>query len=89
MSVELVNPTLVLDLFASSAAAEPKSSHGVAPAGAKRVRARLDQQLRYLRALRELHQLDDRELDDLDLARADLAALARRHAHGQAPLALS
>jgi uncharacterized protein YjiS (DUF1127 family) len=36
--------------------------------------------------LHELHQLDDRDLDDLDLGRADLPALARRHARGFEPL---
>jgi uncharacterized protein YjiS (DUF1127 family) len=88
MNVELVHPTLVLDLFASSPA-KPKSGHGLAPAWAKRVRARLDEKLRYRRALHELHQLDDRELDDLNLARADLPALARRRANGLARSALS
>ena len=89
MNVELINPTSVLGLFASSAAAEPKAGHGLAPAWARQVRARLDEKVRYRRALRELHRLDDRELDDLDLARADLPALARRRANRLARLALS
>jgi uncharacterized protein YjiS (DUF1127 family) len=87
MNVQLVNPTSVLDLFASSAAAEPKSRLGLAPAWARQLRARHDEKLRYRRALHELNQLDDRELDDLDLARADLPALAWRHANGLEPLA--
>ncbi len=44
------------------------------------------QQIRYQRALNELHQLDDRDLDDLDLARGDFPELAWRHATGAPPL---
>jgi uncharacterized protein YjiS (DUF1127 family) len=43
-------------------------------------------QIRYERALHELHRLDDRDLNDLDLARADFPALAWRHATGAEPL---
>jgi uncharacterized protein YjiS (DUF1127 family) len=86
MNVELVNPTLVLGLCASSDAAGPKARHWPAPAWARQLRARCDEQLRYRRALHELHRLDDWELDDLDLARADLPGLAWRHAHGREPL---
>jgi hypothetical protein len=39
-------------------------------------------------ALHELHQLDDRDLADVNVARADFPALARRHAKGAEPLAL-
>jgi uncharacterized protein YjiS (DUF1127 family) len=45
------------------------------------------QKLRYHRALNELHRLDDRDLDDLALARIDFPELAWRHATGAAPLA--
>ena len=45
------------------------------------------QKIRYQRALNELHRLDDRDLDDLGLARIDFPALAWRHATGAAPLA--
>lgn len=89
MNVELVNPTLVLGLFAQSNAAGPEPRQWPTPAWARQVRARFDEKLRYRRALHELHQLDDRELDDLDLARADLPALAWRHVHGHEPLARS
>ena len=41
----------------------------------------------YRRALDELRRLDDRDLDDLDLARADFPELAWRHATGAEPLA--
>ena len=43
--------------------------------------------IRYHRALQELHQLDDRDLDDLNIARRDFPELARRHATGAEPLA--
>ena len=44
-------------------------------------------QIRYRRALDELRRLDDRDLDDLNLARADFPELAWRHATGAEPLA--
>ena len=44
------------------------------------------QKIRYHRALNELHRLDDRDLDDIDLARIDFPELAWRHATGAAPL---
>ncbi len=40
---------------------------------------------RYRRALRELHRLDDRDLDDIDVARGDFPELAWRHATGAEP----
>ena len=43
-------------------------------------------QIRYRRALHELHRLDDRDLDDLDLARIDFPELAWRHATGAEPV---
>ena len=45
------------------------------------------QKIRYLRALNELHRLDDRDLDDLSIGRGDFPELARRHASGLPPLA--
>jgi hypothetical protein len=44
------------------------------------LRARVDEELRYHRAMRELRLLDDRDRDDLNLGRRDLSGLARRHA---------
>ena len=44
------------------------------------------QRICYERALNELHRLDDRDLDDLDIARIDFPALAWRHATGAEPL---
>jgi uncharacterized protein YjiS (DUF1127 family) len=86
MNVELVNPLSVFHLFARHDATQ----HGWRPpAWASRLSARLGEEIRYRRALNELHRLDDRDLDDLDLARADLPALAWRHAKGLAPLSRS
>jgi uncharacterized protein YjiS (DUF1127 family) len=50
---------------------------------------RARQRIRYRRALHELRRLDDRDLDDLDLARADFPELAWRHATGAEPLVRS
>ena len=44
------------------------------------------EQVRYQGALRELHRLDDRDLDDIAVARADFPELAWRHATGAEPL---
>ena len=44
------------------------------------------EQLRYHRALHELYQLDDSDLDDINVARADFPDLAWRHATGAEPL---
>ena len=44
------------------------------------------QKIRYERALNELYRLDDRDLDDLAIARSDFPALAWRHATGAPPL---
>jgi uncharacterized protein YjiS (DUF1127 family) len=88
MNVELVNPMLVPRLFVHRDAAEPKRRQWPR-ARAKRVRARFDEELRYRGALKQLRQLDDRQLDDLDLTRADLPVLAWRHARGFEPEARS
>lgn len=47
---------------------------------------RLQRRIRYERALRELRRIDAHDLDDLNLGRADLPALAWRHAAGMEPL---
>ena len=44
------------------------------------------QRIGYERALHELHRLDDRDLDDLGIARGDFPALAWRHTTGAEPL---
>ncbi len=45
--------------------------------------------IRYRRALFALGRLDDRDLDDLGIDRADFPELARHHAMGAAPRAPS
>jgi uncharacterized protein YjiS (DUF1127 family) len=42
--------------------------------------------IRYERALSELYRLDDRDLNDIGLARIDFPELAWRHATGALPL---
>jgi uncharacterized protein YjiS (DUF1127 family) len=49
---------------------------------ARQARAWAGEELRYRQDLRELQRLDDRDLDDLALGRADLPGLARQHARG-------
>ena len=44
------------------------------------------QRVRYSRALHELRRLSDRDLDDINIARADFPELAWRHATGAEPL---
>ena len=44
------------------------------------------QRIRYQRALNELHRLDDRDLDDIGIARIEFPELAWRHAIGTPPL---
>ena len=44
------------------------------------------QRIRYHRALHELQRLDDRDLDDINVARVDFPELAWRHATGAEPL---
>ena len=58
-------------------AAEPK---GMLAGLGHKLAQRVQQAIRYRRALWELNKLDDRDLDDLALGRGDLPALAWRHA---------
>jgi uncharacterized protein YjiS (DUF1127 family) len=76
MNVELVNPTALLATVAGPEAAERRTLAGVW----RRLERRIREEIRYRRALAELNRLDDRDLDDLDLGRADLPGLARRAA---------
>jgi hypothetical protein len=85
MNVELVNPTLVLGLFAGRDAAGPKPGRWRAPAWPRRARARLDERPRWRRAWRGVRQLDGRALEDPDRAWSDVAAPAWRHAKGAEP----
>ena len=49
----------------------------------RRLADRVREEWHYFRALRELNRLDQRDLDDLALGRADLPELARTHARNQ------
>ncbi len=72
MNVQLINPAALI--------AELTGAHGGGDEGLwRKLRARVGEEVRYRRALRELHRLDDRILDDLNLGRGDLPGLARRH----------
>ena len=82
MNVELINPVAVHQLFAGSDAGVSQPRHPRAPNWGKRLARRLEEALRYRRALYQLRQLDQR-----DLARTNFPALARRHARGLEPLA--
>ena len=77
MNVQLVSPTALVAVLASPSGG---SNGGHAGTLWRDLRARVDEELRYRRALRELRRLDDRDLDDLDLGRGDLPGLARHHA---------
>jgi uncharacterized protein YjiS (DUF1127 family) len=69
---------------------QPASDQGDADEGfLGKLLLRMLTRLRYQQALAQLNRLDSRDLDDLDLARADFPALAHRHAAGEAPLAPS
>jgi uncharacterized protein YjiS (DUF1127 family) len=60
------------------------------PVGWLRLAARwIRERISYRSAMEELRQLDDRDLDDLNLERADFPGLADRHARGLEPLAPS
>jgi uncharacterized protein YjiS (DUF1127 family) len=72
MNVKSVNPAaLVATLI---------SSHGGGGRDEglwRKLRARVGEEVRYRRALRELCRLDDRDLDDLDLGRGDRGKSSR------------
>jgi uncharacterized protein YjiS (DUF1127 family) len=76
MNVQLVSPTALVAVLAGPNGNES----GRAGMLWRGLRARVDEELRYRRALRELRRLDDRDLDDLNLGRGDLPGLARCHA---------
>lgn len=63
---------------------DPSSDHEEGFLGKLALWAR--QQIRYERALSELRGLDDRDLDDIGIAREDFHDLARRHVTGLPPL---
>ena len=75
-NVQLVSPTALVAVLAGLNGNES----GRAGMLWRGLRARVDEELRYRCALRELRRLDDRDLDDLNLGRGDLPGLARQHA---------
>ncbi len=77
MNVRLVSPAALVATLAGPSGGGDGGRAGMPWRG---LRARIGEELRYRRALRELRRLDDRGLDDLDLGRGDLPGLARRHA---------
>ena len=77
MNVQLVRPAALIAVLAGPSDGSKSGRAGMLWRG---LRARVDEELRYRRALRELRRLDDRDLDDLNLGRGDLPGLARRHA---------
>ena len=81
MNVQLASPTALVAVLAGPSGGSESGRAGMFWRG---LRARVDEELRYRRALRELRRLDDRDLDDLNLGRGDLPGLARRHARDTA-----
>ena len=77
MNVQLVSPAALVAALAGSSGGGDSGRAGMLWRG---LRARVREEVVYLRALHELRRLDDRDLDDLDLGRGDLPGLARRHA---------
>jgi uncharacterized protein YjiS (DUF1127 family) len=82
-NVQLVSPDALVATLAGPSGGSASGHAGMLWGG---LRARVGEELRYRRAPRALHRLDDRDLDDLDLARADFPELAWRHATGSEPL---
>src|SRR4051794_18226064 len=79
MNVQLVSPAALI------AALTGPQGGGRDEGLWRRLRARVGEELRYRRALRELRRLDDRDLDDINIARVDFPELARRHAREAGP----
>ena len=77
MNVQLVSPAALVATLAGPSGGSEGGRAGMLWRG---LRARVDEELRYHRAMRELRLLDDRDRDDLNLGRRDLPGLARRHA---------
>jgi uncharacterized protein YjiS (DUF1127 family) len=75
MNTQPVNPAAPI-----AASADPRGDAGLW----RKLRARIGEEVRYHRALRELRVLGDRELVDLNLNRGDLPDLARAHARATA-----
>ncbi len=78
MNAELVSPMALIGLFAAPGGGDGRGHVRRGPL------AWLAEELRYRRAWWALNRLDDRDLDDMNLGRGDLPALARRHARAAA-----
>ncbi len=74
MNVQLVSPAALVAALAGPSGGGDSGRAGMLWRG---LRARVREEVVYLR---ELRRLDDRDLDDLNLGRGDLPGLARRHA---------
>ncbi len=81
MNVQLVSLNALVAALANPTGGSESGRAGMLWRG---LRARVGEELRYRRALRELRRLDDRDLDDLNLGRGDLPGLARCHARNTA-----
>ncbi len=82
MNVQLVGPAALIATLAGS-----RGDAGRGGGLWRRLRARVGEEVLYRRSLRELRRLDDRILDDIDVARVDFPGLARRHAREAAATA--
>ena len=77
MNTQPVNPAAL-----TAALADPRGDMGLW----QKLCARIGEEVRYDRAMRELRLLGDRELVDLNLNRGDLPDLARAHARAAATI---
>jgi uncharacterized protein YjiS (DUF1127 family) len=82
MNVQLVGPAALIAVLAGS-----RDDAGRGEGLWRRLRARVGEEVLYRRSLRELRRLDDRTLDDINVARVDFPELARRHAREAAATA--
>ena len=84
MNVQLVGPAALIAALAGPAGGRGGDRAGMLWRG---LRARIVEEVLYRRSLRELRRLDNRTLDDIDVARVDFPGLARRHAREAATAA--
>ena len=75
---------LMTTRMSGMSASAPKGTGAALTAGARHVTRRLlawfSEQRRYHETLRELSRLDDRQLDDIGIARRDIPSIARQSA---------
>jgi uncharacterized protein YjiS (DUF1127 family) len=80
VNVQLIDPKALMATIADAQASNEPYARWLLGRFWQGARLRLAEEGRYLRALLELRRLDDRDLDDLALGRADLPGLARSYA---------